>query len=159
VDGYYTIAGSWHNPWTPGTPENVINAWKKRWAVMHETYKLKGGPDDPTLAVGDALRCWVGVQLSEYYLQTYGYLDTERLIQLGFWSYETEELSLAIDHFFERTNCGAWCDPELLYQDIDVTTDPTSWGRIKAHYRSPKSEPMQNGELPPDPMDLPGGTW
>jgi hypothetical protein len=163
VDGLQTLLGDWHNQHQPGTPESVIDAWKKRWAVMHEVYKLKGGPDDPTFASGDARRAWVGVQTSEYYLQRYGYEDTGRLAALGLWTDEPPALDAAVTHWFDLTLwtiCGA-CDPLLLYRDADVATDPTSWGRIKALYHLPRRtiEPAQNGELPPDPFDLPGGTW
>ncbi|NNG16953.1 MAG: hypothetical protein HKM89_10775 [Gemmatimonadales bacterium] len=126
-DGYVELRGpgGHHNPHTPGTPESVLDAWKKRWAIMDEMWQQT--QDN---------RALTGREVSEYYLQRYGYQDLGMLSALGLWLWEHHELDVAIDNMLDRTLCGQPCDPDLMYQDIDVSVETwTSWGRAKAMYR------------------------
>jgi hypothetical protein len=153
-DGFLSLGLDYNNPYsgsTPERPESVINAWTKRWAIMDNMAREMLG--DPRPLAGRAV--------AEYYLREYGHGTDPGAI--GLWVFESSALNLAINHWFDMTvDCvTGWCDPYVMFSDTDVATDPTSWGAIKALYRLPRRtiEPAQNGELPPDPFDLPGGTW
>ncbi len=132
-DGFISLSLDYSNPYsgqTPESPESVINAWTKRWAIMDNMAREMLG--DPRPLAGRAV--------AEYYLREYGHGTDPGSI--GLWVFEDAALNLAIEHWFDMTvDCvTGWCDPYVMFMDSDVTTDPTSWGRIKAHYRSPEIE-------------------
>ena len=132
-DGYLDLTGTAHNNNQPGTPASVINGWKKRFNIMDQ---VAHGPVNNPKPIPMRM-AEVGTQIAEYYLQRYGYNDMGRLAAIGLWTWEDQPLYDAITHFFDLTSdpvCGVLCDPDMIFNDVDVPLAPTTVGAVKRRY-------------------------
>lgn len=132
-DGYAAVRGYAHNPHPSGSLDSNTEAWKKRWAIFDimatgPAVNPKPSPEQPW---------WAAVQICEYMILTYFHPDAQRKQDLGFWASEHPALTAAIDQIYLLTDgrVSAAYDPRMLFWDVDVARELTTWGAIKASFR------------------------